>query len=213
MTSRRLFSRKWDQPTTDQYAERWASVAKTPQSRARIRRLSRSDNFWSAVMLSGMGLFVLMIPVAIVLALWFWISGIDRPEVFMWGFGIAFGVTLFGAIPTAIVSDRLHRAQFADADTAVGIVECVTSEQERDGEGDLVIVYRVRVTARLSDQLTLIRQLEGGAGSADTPDETWIGRRIRFRHNTLDPDDLSDVRFDGWADETPRPARQDRSER
>ena len=71
---------------------------------------------------------------------------------------------------------------------------------ERDGEGDLVTVYRVRVTAWLSDELTLHRHLDGGKSDHGGPDETWIGRRIRVRHNTLDPEDLYDVRFDGWPD-------------
>ena len=191
---------RWNQPSKDQYAERWASVAKTPETRARIRRLSKLDNFCSAVMLTGIGLFVLMIPVAIVLGIWFWIAGIHRPEVFMWGFGIGIGVGLLGAIPLTVVSDRLHRAQFADADTAIGVVERVTSREERDGEGSLTTIYRVSLTARLSDELTLRRHLDGGKSDHGGPDESWVGRRIRFLHNTPDPDDLTDARFDGWPD-------------
>lgn len=39
-----------------------------------------------------------------------------------------------------------------------------------------------------------------GTGGSDTPDETWLGRRIGFRHNTLAPEDLRDKQFAGWPD-------------
>ncbi|AKS30873.1 hypothetical protein AFA91_02170 [Mycolicibacterium goodii] len=45
----------------------------------------------------------------------------------------------------------------------------------------------------------------GGRGEEDgwgSP-ERWVGRRIRFRHNTVDPDDHHDVRFDGWPAQGP----------
>ncbi|RDB49114.1 hypothetical protein DVB87_04810 [Tsukamurella tyrosinosolvens] len=204
MSRRPLLSRercgKWDQPTNDQFAERWASVAKTQETRSRIRCLSRTQNISLGIMLVGGALFVLMIPVAIVLGIWFWIADIDRPEVFMWGFGTGIGVLLLGALPEIIVSDRFHQAQYADADTVIGVIESVTSHDERDGEGDLAIVYRLHVTARLSDGLTLYRHLEGGTSVHGGPDETWVGRRIRILHNTLDPDDFIDARFDGWPD-------------
>lgn len=147
---------------SDEYAEFWIARAKTPRTRARIRRLSRYEDISIGILLIGMGLFVLMILVSIVLGVWFWIAGIDRPEVFYWGFGIALGVLLLGALPEMIASNRLDKAKYADADISVGVVDEVTTRQEKDGEGDTVTVYRVSLTARLSDQLALRRYLEGG---------------------------------------------------
>ncbi|SKP26322.1 Uncharacterised protein [Mycobacteroides abscessus subsp. abscessus] len=171
MSRLRLFSRTWDRPTKDQHAEHWASLAKTPETRARIRRLSRIENITIWPMVVGGLLLLLMLPVTLGSMIWFWIT-----------------------------SALLGRAQYADADSAIGVVEGVTSWEERDGEGDLVTVYRVRVTAWPSDELTLHRHLDGGRSDHGGPDETWIGRRIRILHNTVDPDDLYDVRFDGWPD-------------
>lgn len=195
---------KRDEPTGDQYAEHWARRAKTPHTRARIRRLSKFDDISSGILLIGMGLFVLMILVSIVLGVWFWIAGIDRPEIFFWGFGIAFGVLIFGAIMEMIASDRLDKAKWADADNAIGVIDDVTSRQEKDGEGDTVTVYHVALTAQISDQVTLRRCLEGRESENGGPDGTWIGRRVCFRHNTLDPGDLHDARFAGWPDEKAR---------
>ncbi|WP_396909826.1 hypothetical protein [Mycolicibacterium sp.] len=185
---------------SDEYAEFWASRAKTPETRARIRRLSRIENMTIWPMVVGGLLLLLMLPVTLGSMIWFWITRTDHPEILFWGFPIATGVVMLSAIPHGIASSLLGRAQYADADTAIGVVEGVTSWEERDGEGDLVTVYRVRVTAWLSDELTLHRHLDGGKSDHGGPDETWIGRRIRVRHNTLDPEDLYDVRFDGWPD-------------
>ncbi|SKG73812.1 Uncharacterised protein [Mycobacteroides abscessus subsp. massiliense] len=200
MSRLRLFSRTWDRPTKDQHAEHWASLAKTPETRARIRRLSRIENITIWPMVVGGLLLLLMLPVTLGSMIWFWITRTVFPEILFWGFPIATGVVVLGAIPYGIASALLGRAQYADADSAIGVVEGVTSWEERDGEGDLVTVYRVRVTAWPSDELTLHRHLDGGRSDHGGPDETWIGRRIRILHNTVDPDDLYDVRFDGWPD-------------
>ena len=193
-----------DEPTGDQRAEYWASRAKTPQTRARIRRWSRIENIAIGILLVGMALFVLMILVSIALAIWFEIAGIDRDDVYMWGFGIAPCVVIPGAITEIIATGRLDKAKWADADTAIGVVDSVTSRPEVDAEGATATVYRVCVTAQISGGITLCRHLEGGESENGGPDDTWIGRNVRFLHNTLDPSDLSDARFEGWVDETPR---------
>lgn len=41
----------------------------------------------------------------------------------------------------------------------------------------------------------------GDSGGSSGPDDRWMGRAIRFRHNALDPDDLHDALFEGCADQ------------
>ncbi|MBM7368663.1 hypothetical protein [Gordonia hydrophobica] len=190
---------RWSRPTNDEFAEHWAALAKTPETRARIRRLSRIRNISLGIVVTGIGLIVVMILVTIVLSTGLWLTR-ERDTIIAWGFGIATGVFLIGVVPETIASNRLHRAQYADADSAIGIIESVATREERDAEGDVAIVHCVAVTARLSDDLTLHRHLESTARGSDRPDDTWVGRRIRFRHNTLNPDALDDARFDGWPD-------------
>lgn len=190
----------------DESAEFWASRAKTPKTRPRIRRLSVLHDVSGGVLLVGMGLFVLMIGVSIVLAVWFAIAHISRPDVFLWGFGIALGVVVLGATAEVVVSGRLEEAKYADADAAAGVVDSVTTTQETGGEGDVVTVFHVNVTARISEELVLRRRMEVWERDNGNPDETWTGRTIRFRHNTEDPDDLSDARFDRLPDWTAKEA-------
>lgn len=36
----------------------------------------------------------------------------------------------------------------------------------------------------------------------DPPDDRWVGRAIRFRHDASDSDDERDALFVGWPDDT-----------
>ncbi|WP_097865761.1 phage holin family protein [Streptomyces sp. rh34] len=189
---------------SDEYVEFWAARAKTPQTRARIRRLSRFDDISSGILLAGVGLFMLMNLASIVLAIWFWIADVSRYDIFPWGFGIALGVTAIGAILNSIAESRLSQARFADAYCSVGVIDKVRSWEGHDGEGSPTTFYKLAVTATLPDGVTIRRHIDcgtgGGSGSPDRPDETWVGRRICFRHNSVDPDDLADEQFAGWPD-------------
>ncbi|MET7641130.1 hypothetical protein [Streptomyces sp. NPDC005438] len=196
---RRTQAEERDKPSGDDFAEFWAGRARTPETRARIRRLSRIDNISMGIMLTGMGLFVLMILVSIVLGIWFWIAGTSRSDVFLWGFGTALGVLLVGAVPEALVSSRLHAAQFADGDTTLGVIDAVTPVEVPQGsDGDSYPWFTLTVSAELPQQVVLRRSVDWWSNDG----ECRVGRPIRFRHNTLDPHDLHDVRFDGWPDET-----------
>lgn len=194
---------------SDDYAERWARRAKTPETRARIRRLVRLDNLFDAVVLAGVALCLLMILVSIVIGIWFWISEgsdilmSDHAGIFIWGFGTVFAVIILGAIPGGIVSSRLDRAKFADGDTAVGVINEVFEFEGTDGEGGAAMQYALVVTTTLPDGARLSRRIDWPAGDNRPRYLPLVGCRIRFRHNTTDPQDLSDAQFDGWPDGLP----------
>lgn len=185
---------------SDQFADYWASRAKTPQTRARIRRLSRLGNISIGILLTGIGLFGLMILVSIALCIWFWIDDISCPGIFIWGFGITMGVTAIGGVLNVIADWRLAEAKFADGHCSVGVVDSVIVLEGAEGDGFSTTLYTLAVRAALPNEVMIRRHIDWGAGDSRGPDETWIGRRILFRHNSLDPDDLWDVRFEGWSD-------------
>lgn len=189
---------------TDEYAEFWASRAKTPETRDRIRRLSRLDDITNAILLLGMCAFFLLSLVNVGLAIWFWSGNDDHPEVFWWPLGITLGVTVIGAVSNTIVEGRLSQAKFADAYVSTGVVDAVLATEGTDGEGSPTTFYQLAVTAVAPDGATIRRHVDwatgGGSGSPDHPDDTWIGRRVTFRHNSLDPDDLTDEQFSSWSD-------------
>jgi hypothetical protein len=179
---------------TDEYAEFWAARAKTPETRQRIRWLSR---------LSDIGFF-LMCLANVGLAIWFWSGNDDHPEIFFWPLGITLGVTLIGVVSNSIVEARFSQAKFADAYVSTGVIEAVLATEGTDGEGSPTTYYQLAVIAVGPDGAAIRRHVNwatgGGSGSSDRPDDTWAGRRLSFRHNSLDPDDLADEQFSAWSD-------------
>lgn len=189
---------------SNQHAEFWIARAKTPATRARIRRLSRLEDITSGILLTWLGLYLLMSLTAVVLAIWFWTSDGGDSTIFLWVLGITLGVTVACVFLNNAVETRLAQAKFADGRSSVGVIDTVLSREEVDGEGLPETCYTLQVTAALPEGVTIRRHMDwstdGGSGSSDTPDETWVGRRIGFRHNTLDPEDLADEQFAGWPD-------------
>ncbi|MFI6347055.1 hypothetical protein [Streptomyces sp. NPDC050560] len=175
------------------------SRAKTPETRTRIRRWSQVETVSGLILLIGTVAFVAAIPVGIGLALWFWIAGVDRFDVFAWLYGPAVGVLLLWAGLDAYTKSRLAEARFADAQRTMGVVEEVV-ELPADGDGNPA--YDLAVRAELPEGRALRRTVNWGSGDSSGPDDRWVGRAIRFRHNSSDPDDEHDVLFDGWPDDT-----------
>ncbi|SHI67072.1 hypothetical protein SAMN05421803_101890 [Nocardiopsis flavescens] len=168
--------------------------APTPRTRTRIRRWSRWQDVSAVVLLIGTVVFVAAIPVGI----WLWIAGTDRPEVFYWLCGSGVGVLLIGTAIDAVSGPRLADARFADGHRTVGVIEEVVELPWNDVDGNPTFDLAVRATP--PGRAVLRRTLHWGAGDASGPDEGWVGRAVRLRHNTCDPDDRSDVLFDGWPD-------------
>lgn len=92
-------------------------------------------------------------------------------------------------------------AKFAAGYCSTGVIDKVLSWENTDGEGSTTTFTKLAVTAVLSDGVTIRRHIDrgtsAGSGSSDRPDDTWVARRIRFQHHSLDPDDLADEQFAG----------------
>ncbi|MER6723850.1 hypothetical protein [Streptomyces halstedii] len=176
------------------------SLARTPESRARIRRWERWESASRWILLVGAVAFVAAVPVGIGLAVWFWVAGVDRSGVFAWLYGSSVGVLLIGSALDAYTGPRLAEARFADGLCTVGVVEEVIELPQNDTDGNST--YDLAVRAELPGRPALRRTVAWGSGDSSGPDNRWVGRAIRFRHNTLDPDDEHDVLFDGWPDDS-----------
>lgn len=170
----------------------WMASARTPESRARIRRWSRVESIGLVVALAGLALLVVALIATIVVAVWFDLGGIDLADVYRWLWGVAVGVTLVGAITLAVGSRRRLTACYADGYVTTGRIDRVI-EQPADDQ----VWYKFWFSAGFPNGIVLHRIVSGN----DNDPSLHIGRLIRFRHNTLDPDDLDDALFDGWPDD------------
>ncbi len=179
----------------------WMARARTPETRAQIRRWSRWETVSFCLLAIG-GICALGIPlIGMGLGVWHAIHG-DAPWL-RWLFGSIGTASLFliaGAWLGSYASDRRLTALYADGQSTVGRVDEVITYP---GGGDEQTTYELLISAELLDGVRLRRTLYWGADNTSWPvPRRWVGRTIRFRHNTLDPEDLRDVRFDGWANET-----------
>ncbi|SKG73826.1 Uncharacterised protein [Mycobacteroides abscessus subsp. massiliense] len=185
---------------TDQQTRQWMARARTVETRTEIRRWARweSVSFW--LLLLG-GICVFAAPV-LGLASGIWSAFDDQAPPWLWflfaPLGAAFILLLAGAWSGSYASDRRLTALYADGQSTVGRVDEVITHP---GGGDEQTTYELLIGAELPDGTLLRRRLDWGEDNTSWPiPRRWVGRSIRFRHNTLDPDDLRDVRFDGWPD-------------
>lgn len=183
----------------DQTAD-WMAKARTAETRTRIRRWSRVETSGVLAALVGVSLLVLAPFATLALAIWFGVAGIDRTDVYWWVWGTAAGVPLGGGILMAVGSRERLAACFADGYVSTGRVDRVS---EQSGSGDDVMSYQLRVSAELPDGVVLHRKVYLGGNNP----RRRIGGPIRFRHNTLDPDDAHDVLFDGFPGADAKAAR------
>ncbi|AXK35348.1 hypothetical protein DVA86_24580 [Streptomyces armeniacus] len=174
----------------DQTAD-WIAKARTPESRARIRRWSRVETIGVLVALGGLAALFIAPIVTLALAIWSAIAGIDRTDVYWWLWGVAISVSTLGAIIMTVGSRRRLYSCFADGHVSTGRVDRVI---EKPAVGDDQAWYDLRVSAELPGGVVLRRRLYRDGNDP----RRRIGEPIRFRHNTLDSDDLHDALFDGW---------------
>ncbi|WLQ37264.1 hypothetical protein P8A18_29200 [Streptomyces castrisilvae] len=187
---RRLDRRIQFHNADDQTAD-WMAQARTAETRTRIRRWSRVETTGVLTVLVGASLLVLAPFATLALAIWFGVAGIGRTDVYWWVWGIAAGVPLVGGILMAVGSRERLAACFADGYVSTGRVDKVI---EQSGSGDDTTSYQLRVSAELPDGVVLHRKVYLDGSNP----RRRIGGPIRFRHNTLDPDDAHDVLFDGF---------------
>ncbi len=181
----------------DEQTRRWMSLTRTPATRSRIRFWSRWEvvSFW--IMIGG-GISALALPL---FGIGFGVRAAlaEDPALFWW-FAVPFSVTMVlfiaGSALGSHAKDRRLTAMYADGHSSVGRLDEVITYP---GGGDDHTTYDFQVSAELPGPVILRRTLRWGEEDG-LPPERWIGRPLHFRHNTMDPDDLHDVRFDGWAD-------------
>ncbi|WP_258047343.1 hypothetical protein [Streptomyces sp. SM13] len=175
------------------------SRARTPETWARIRRWSRVEDVSRWILLAGAVAFVASVPVGTGLAVRFWIAGFGRFDVFAWLYGSGAGVMLIAAGLDAWAGHRLAEARLADGRCTVGTIEKVVEDgpSEVQGPDTLIIGADVPAHGRLRRRVTSPLPVPGAGRGL-------VGRTVRFRHRTHDPDDVDDVRVVGWPDEVRR---------
>ena len=159
--------------------DEWLRRAKTPETRASIRRWSRRSDifFWIGVLLVIGGITFIA-----------WSVSTERHDGAAFGGGITVAVVLVSVCVGfgSHASGRLSQAIYADAYVSVGTVKEVVKHSTEVSD-----MYDVVVNASVSGSV-IRREITGILAPTD------VGEQIRFKHNTLDPEDLNDVLFDGW---------------
>ncbi|MFI6346411.1 hypothetical protein [Streptomyces sp. NPDC050560] len=167
------------------------SWARTPGTRARIRRWARIETVGMMLILTGIVLLLLAPFASIALAIWSSISGVSHAGPHWWIWGTTIGVPAVGLTANLVATGRRQAACFADGQVCEGTVDRAI---EHPGSGDDHTWYDLRISAALPDGVTLRRRLHLEGHRWDQR----VGRSVRFRHNTLGPEDLDDVMLVGW---------------
>lgn len=176
---------------TDEQTRQRMAAARTPETRTRIRRWSRVESISMMAMAVGFALILIAPLASIGVAVWMSVTGVDHPELYWWIWGATIIILVGGIIVSLFAGGHRERACFADGYVAVGNVQRAI---EHPGSGDDATWFDLRISAELSVGVTLRRRLHfQGEGFGRR-----VGRPVRFRHNTFDPDDLDDILFDGW---------------
>ncbi|MFB7250825.1 hypothetical protein [Microbacterium sp. NPDC056234] len=176
----------------DRDTARWAASAKTQKTRARIRRWSRAENISMLVTLFGVVLLAIAPFATVALLIVLGMAGIERTDIYWWIWGSSAGLSIGGAIAGTISSEQLDKARYADGHESIGTVDRVI---EHPGSGDDQTWYQVDISAEQQRGAVLRRTLHWPDDGNDP--HRLIGGPIRFRHNTLDPDDLRDYGYEG----------------
>ena len=163
----------------------WIRRAKTPETRASIRRWNHWTNFFFWV-----GTLLVLGGIAFIV----WSVATDRHS------GPVFWGVIAGTVVLVLVcvgygshaGSRLSEARFADGRESVGTIVEVTTHPGTDGPES----FDILVTASVSGAV-IHRKINGLLVGR-------VGDRIRFRHNTIDPEDMDDILFEGWKGSSPR---------
>lgn len=177
-------------------AEEWLARARTSETTARIRRWARRERIATRIMIASL-IAVCAWPVAGVAHLvWTMVRG-EEQSFAPWGWTFL-ALMVFVAIAVLLHSIAQHhreRAVYADGQISLGrVVEIITLPPDSDG----FTTYRLMVSAELPGSVMLRREIREGH-KRHAPDK-WEGKAVRFRHNTLDPDDLQDILFTEFVD-------------
>lgn len=165
------------------------SGEQTSETQARARRWFRRERLAAGIALVGIALPFVTLLLGVLLTN---VNG-DGSFVpfFWWAVGAAAVLLVVAAVLEVHAQGRLGEAKFADGYTSAGMVDEVIEEPSSEIGG--ISTSTIMITAEVSGQVTIRRRLyspEYPAGPG-----TRVGQTMIFRHTTLDPDDLQDVRF------------------
>ncbi|MFF2654300.1 DUF3592 domain-containing protein [Streptomyces sp. NPDC058045] len=132
--------------------------------------------------------FVVTLAVSVVLEL----LGHELP---WWGPVIALGVVLATVALWGVAWNLLDAARYLDGEETVGTITEVTADDSMGPESNPA--YDMLITAEVTGGGRIRRAARESPRDAPRP-----GQRIRFRHNTRDPDDLRDILFLKFVDGT-----------
>jgi len=169
--------------------ERLLAYAKTPRTRARIRRLVRWKRVFRVLAILGVSSFVLayagILLVGIASIFFQPLSVVmDAP---WWVPLAAMGVASACVAPWGVAAHRLEVALYADGTESRGIITEIVVGEDSEQQPR----YSLSVTAELSHDARIHRFV----GGIYEPAAPKVGQVVRFRHNTRDPDDLHDILF------------------
>ena len=172
--------------SSDDETRGWLAMARTPETRARIRRWATIETLGMLILLVGGALCCLAVLATIAVGIWSIAGNVDRPHLYWWIWGVALGVLTCGLAALLVATRQRQTACFADGRVAVGAVERAI---ELPGGGDDHESWDLRISALLPDGTVLRRRVHLEGGRLDR----CVGSRVRFRHNTLDADAFDDV--------------------
>ncbi|WP_396909818.1 ABC transporter permease [Mycolicibacterium sp.] len=106
-------------------------------------------------------------------------------------------IAVFALIPVGILGalycgHKRYRAWFTNAHVSEGLIEEVAEVRRTNDDGSTSYYFMLTVSAAVEGGLAIRRHCTMG-GDQPRPE---IGQTLRFRHTTLDPDDLEDALFD-----------------
>ncbi|MGV9798506.1 hypothetical protein ACWDTP_10655 [Mycobacterium sp. NPDC003449] len=159
--------------------------ARTPETRARIRRWALLKRVCFGLACLGLTAFVTAIVASAIRE----VLGEPAP---WWVFLAAFAVLVVSIIPWCLASFRLDVARYADGEETVGTIIEIVVDENTDPE--TLPAYDITIAAALPSG-SIRRTCRVSERKAPEP-----GQVVRFRHNTGDPADLKDVLFVGFVD-------------
>ncbi len=106
-------------------------------------------------------------------------------------------IAVFALIPVGILGalycgHKRYRAWFTNAHVSEGLIEEVTEVRSSNDDGSTSYYFMLTVSAAVEGGPAIRRHC---TVDGDHP-RPQIGQTLRFRHTTLDPDDLEDALFD-----------------
>lgn len=142
----------------------------------RVRRWTLARRVFLLIALAGGAVVVAVLPT----------GDMIPPQV--WGPSII--VTAAGVVLASVAGDKRRETTFAGAHISTGtvtdVIEVPPPSADYSGSSAFLI------DAELPGGVTIHRRLNMG-GERDPL--SWVGKRIQFRHRTLDPADLEDAFF------------------